>query len=304
MTELSQTVFNKYQIRKSNKQKAEFIRYLQAQIPQFQVENGGFPKCRNLVLGNPDTAKIILGAHYDTCARLPFPNFITPKRPLIAVGYSILIIVPYLVAVLLLNLLLKQFSLTPDVHYLISIVTYGLLMLLLLCGPANKHTANDNTSGVITLLELYQQMDPEERKNVCFVLFDNEEKGLLGSVHFRKKHKKAVKDALMVNFDCVSDGDHFLIAVSKKATQKHHVAIARTFTPTQKKQVMVESLKKVYYPSDQAGFPQAIAVAALNYKKPFGYYMDRIHTKNDTIFQEENIRYLVEKTQQLINTIN
>ena len=82
MTELSQTVFNKYQIRKNKKQKTEFIRYLQAQIPQLQVEAGGFPKCRNLLLGNPDTAKIILGAHYDTCAVMPAPNFITPRNML------------------------------------------------------------------------------------------------------------------------------------------------------------------------------------------------------------------------------
>ncbi len=303
MTEVSQTVFNKYQVRKSKKQKTEFIRYLQSQIPQLQVQTGGFPKNRNLVIGDPDNARVILGAHYDTCAQLPLPNFITPKRPMVAVGYSVLLILPYLLIVLLLNLILKQFSLAPDVHYLISIVSYGLFMMLFLTGPANKHTANDNTSGVITLLELYHQMDDADKDGVCFVLFDNEEKGLLGSGYFRKKHKKAIKNALMINFDCVSDGDHFLIAVSKKATQKYHVPIARSYTATQKKQVLVESLKRVYYPSDQAGFPQAIAVAALNHKKGLGYYMDRIHTKHDTIFQEENIRYLVERTQQLISTI-
>ena len=303
MTELSQTVFNKYQVRKSKKQKLAFIRFLQSQIPQLQVQEGGFPKSRNLVIGDPDRAKVILGAHYDTCARLLMPNFITPKRPLIAIGYSFLLVLPYLLLILLLNLLLKQFAVSPDVHYLLSILAYGLFMLLLLTGPANRHTANDNTSGVITLLEIYQQMDPETRASVCFVLFDNEEKGLLGSSHFRKKHKKAIKNTLMINYDCVSDGDNFLIGVSKKATQKYHVAIARTFTSTERKQVMVESLKKIYYPSDQAGFPQAIAVAALNHKKPLGYYMDRIHTKHDTIFQEENIRYLAERTQQLISTI-
>jgi hypothetical protein len=35
---------------------------------------------RNIVIGNPDTAKVLYTAHYDTCARLPFPNFITPKN--------------------------------------------------------------------------------------------------------------------------------------------------------------------------------------------------------------------------------
>ena len=303
MTELSQTVFNKYQVRKTKKQKLEFAQFLQTQIPQLQIQEGGLPKNRNLIIGDPETAKVILGAHYDTCAQLPFPNFITPKRPLIAIAYSIVMVLPYLLLVVLLNLVLGLFPTAPDVHYLISVLAYGIFMWLLLSGPANKHTANDNTSGVITLLEIYQQMDPETRASVCFVLFDNEEKGLLGSSYFRKKHKKAIKQALMINFDCVSDGDHFLFGVSKKANQKYHVAIARAFTPTDKKQVLLENLKKIYYPSDQSGFPQAIAVAALNRKKFFGYYMDRIHTKRDTIFQEENIRYLAERTQQLIHSI-
>ena len=56
---------------------------------------------------------------------------------------------------------------------------------------------------------------------------------------------------------------------------------------------MLEQLKKIYYPSDQAGFPMAIAVAALKYKKPFGYYMDRIHTVKDTVMDEGNIEYLL-----------
>ena len=36
-------------------------------------------------------------------------------------------------------------------------------------GKPNKHTANDNTSGVITLLEIYGKMSEDERKNVLGV---------------------------------------------------------------------------------------------------------------------------------------
>ena len=106
-----------------------------------------------------------------------------------------------------------------------------------------------------------------------------------------------------MNFDCVSDGDHFLLGISKAAKPEYQRVISDAFTPTLTKQVLLEDLKKVYYPSDQAGFPMAIAVAALKYKKPFGYYMDRIHTKRDTVFQEENICYLKEKTIRLIENL-
>ena len=303
MTDLSREILEKYQVRKTKKQKTAFISMLQAHIPALQVQQMRFPKSRNLVIGDPETAKVILGAHYDTCAQLPFPNFITPKKPMVSILYSILVVIPFIAVIFLLNWLLSLLVWDPLLSYCVTLVLYALLMLLMLAGPANKHTANDNTSGVITLLEIYQTLDPDARKEVCFVFFDNEESGVIGSGQFRKKYKNAIKDKLMINFDCVSDGDHFLLGITKKANQKHHVAIARAFTPTESKQVLLENLKKIYYPSDQAGFPVAIAVAALKYKKPFGYYMDRIHTKRDTVLDEQNIAYLAERTIQLIENI-
>ena len=303
MTELSKKIFNDFQVRKTKKQKQAFIHLLHSYIPELQVQETGCPKSRNLVIGNPETAKLVLGAHYDTCAQLPFPNFITPKKPLIAILYSFLVVIPYIAAIILLNHLLTYFIHNFWVHYWVSLAAYGLLMWMMLAGPANKHTANDNTSGVITLLEIYHALPPEKRAEVCFVFFDNEEKGVIGSAQFRKKYKKVFQDKLLINYDCVSDGDTFLLGISKKANQKYHVPLSRAFISTQEKTAMLENLKKVYYPSDQAGFPMAIAVAALKYKKPFGYYMDKIHTKHDTVFDESNIAYLTERTIDFINSI-
>ena len=303
MTELSRIVLESYQVRKTKKQKQAFAAFLQNYIPQLQVQESGLFKCRNLVIGDPAAARVILGGHYDTCPQLPFPNFITPKKPLLSVLYSVLMVLPYLIVILLSKQLLNLLHLDFWTEYWISLAAYIFLLLLILDGPANPNTANDNTSGVITLLEIYQALSPEQRENVCFVLFDNEEKGLLGSAQFRKKYKKEIKNALMINFDCVSDGDHFLLAVSKPAKEKYGEALKSSFPCTDTKQVLQENLKKVYYPSDQAGFPMAVAVASLKYKKPFGYYMDRIHTKRDTVFEEENIDYLKEHTIQLIESI-
>ena len=303
MTELSQNILDAYQIRKTKKQKLAFHELLQLHIPALQVQETGFPKSRNLVIGDPETAKVVLCAHYDTCSQLPFPNFITPKRPIISILYSLLTVIPFLVVIVCLNFLLGLLALDYWVHYWISLIGYFLVMSLLLAGPANKHTANDNTSGVITLIETYYSLSDAQRQQVCFVFFDNEEKGVIGSAQFRKKYKAVMKDKLLINFDCVSDGDTFLLGISKKANQKYHVAISRVFTSTPEKTVLLENLQKVYYPSDQAGFPMAIAVAALKRSKLFGYYMDRIHTKRDTVFQEENIAYLAERTVAFIENM-
>ena len=83
MTPLSEYVFEKFHVRKSKKQKDGFIDYIKEFAKKegysCRVEKGSFG-ARNIVIGDPARAKAIYTAHYDTCARLPFPNFITPKN--------------------------------------------------------------------------------------------------------------------------------------------------------------------------------------------------------------------------------
>ena len=106
MTELSQEILRDWQIRKTKAQKLRFIEFLQSRLPGLAVEEGGWPRCRNLVLGDPENADVIFTAHYDTCARLPFPNFITPKNLLIYLLYQLLILIPFFAAAGLLALVL------------------------------------------------------------------------------------------------------------------------------------------------------------------------------------------------------
>ena len=73
-------------------------------------------------------------------------------------------------------------------------------------GIRNKHNANDNTSGVLTLLYIMKKLPPNMRNKVCFVFFDNEEKGLLGSKAMNKKYKDLFLAKLVINFDCVGNG--------------------------------------------------------------------------------------------------
>ena len=82
MTPTTQTIFEKYEVRKSRKQKTAFMDYVQSTAAEMDYESHtekGYFGARNIVIGNPDKAKVIYTAHYDTCAVMPFPNFITPK---------------------------------------------------------------------------------------------------------------------------------------------------------------------------------------------------------------------------------
>lgn len=301
MHPLSETILANYQIRKTAKQKTAFIDFLREEIPALQVEEGGLLHNRNLVVGDIRTAKVIFGAHYDTCAWLPFPNLIFPKNILFTILYGVLIAVPFFF------LMLLSMYLMETVLHLGFLLSYWLsfavlllsIVLVFFAGPPNRHTANDNTSGVIMLCELMQQLDAETKKQVAFVFFDNEENGLLGSSRFRKVHKKELAGKLLVNFDCVSDGDHLLLVQSKPVQRRYGALLAKAFYDADGKTVHLEKSSTTMYPSDQAGFPVSLAVAFLN-RNRLGLYMSRIHTGRDTVFEESNIEYLCGGVQRFL----
>ena len=52
-------------------------------------------------------------------------------------------------------------------------------------------------------MESFAAEKPEE---IAFVLFDNEEKGLLGASGLAKAHKQVAKKTLVLNMDCIGVG--------------------------------------------------------------------------------------------------
>ena len=82
---LCQQVLRDFPVRKTPAQKAAFRRWLTEELEGLgyivSTEEGGrVVKSRNLVAGNPEGAAVVFTAHYDTCARLPLPNFIVPRN--------------------------------------------------------------------------------------------------------------------------------------------------------------------------------------------------------------------------------
>lgn len=313
---MKQTIFEKYQVRNSKKQKTAFIDYVKTLSDGMgydcRTEKGSFGS-RNIVVGDPDSAAVVYTAHYDTCFRSPFPNFITPKNIGIYLLFNIAIVLVFYLLMFvfgfafgaLLGLVTAALDLSEaaiDVlTTLVSALTALGVFAFMFFGPANKHTANDNTSGVITLLMLMEKMPAELRTKCAFVFFDKEELGMLGSSGFAKKHKELKKHTLVINFDCVSDGENFIFTLPKPAHDKEQL-ISDSYASDV---FNVEVLKKGYvYPSDQAQFKNGVGVASLNRSKRFGIlYMNRIHTNRDTVFNDENIDYLVASSVKLTRSI-
>lgn len=305
MTTVSETILKDYQLRRTKEQKLAFIDFLKAHYPRLTVEEGGLFKNRNIILGDPAKAKVLLTAHYDTCARMILPNFITPKNMVVYLGYSLLICVPFFLVIAGLNWLLHQFTDSFAITYWGSFLPgMALILWTFMGGKPNVNNFNDNTSGVVTVLELYEAMTPEQRQQVAVVLFDNEENGLLGSGWFARKHKKeGLKEKLVLNYDCVSDGDHIMLVQNKAAKKQYGDALAAAFPAREGKTVYLETDSSAFYPSDQKNFPVNVGVAALKKKKFLGLYMDKIHTPKDTVFDRANIEFLCAGTLDLLNHI-
>ncbi len=302
MNSTTSLIFEKYQIRKTKKQKTAFINWMRDYSSSLgyncTVEKASLG-ARNIVIGNPEAAKAVFTAHYDTCPVMPFPNFITPKCFTFYLLYQFFITFVILTVSFAASEIIRTYI--YDIPALEFIFIYGLLFLLMF-GPANKHTANDNTSGVTTVIDIMTKLPEDCRDSVAFILFDMEEVGLIGSASYYKKHKKQMKKRLLINFDCVSDGKEIIVYAPKKASQFNNI-LSQAFVS--ENGITVQVLNKgVFYPSDQMNYPCGVGVAAFRKTKRNLLYMDKIHTNKDCIYDEENISYLCNASIKLIRSLS
>lgn len=297
-------VLHQFPVRKTKPQKQAFRDAVQSYAESLgypsKVEEGG-RGCRNVMFGDPDKAEILVTAHYDTPAVSLFSNSIAPTNFLITVLKSI----PLMAAFMLMGYY-GGFCLGKGKILLglgLFLIPFSFLFLLRR-GPQNKHNANDNTSGVVTVLEIMRSLLPAHREKVCFVLFDLEEAGLIGSANYRKAHKKLSEKQLVLNLDCVGDGDEIWFFPSKKLKKDaNKMAMLKRcsgwFGP---KCIRIHEKGFSQYPSDHVHFPYGVGIGAFHRKQGVGPYLPRIHTDKDTVLDETNVNILRACIATLIST--
>jgi hypothetical protein len=181
-----------------------------------------------------------------------------------------------------------------------------LLLIQLAFGFKNKHTANDNTSGVITLTRFLESLTPEQRKKVCVVYFDNEEKGLFGSFAFSRLHKTVAKNTLCINIDCVGEGKEALTLANRHARKDpSYNALIEALTEKSSEydgNYMALKMKPAMFPSDQVNFQKGVGVCCLR-KTFIGRLLIRLHTPFDTVCREENIMFFVKGLNEFTNKV-
>ena len=290
-------VLTAFPVRKSKAQKQAFRDAVQSYVIGLgyvcKVERGSFGS-RNIVIGDPENAKYVVTAHYDTPANMIVPNLITPCNFLTFLLYQVTVVGVIMAATILFAIVVNTLVQDAMLTERIALIFYFGVVVVMMAGPANKSNANDNTSGVITVLETARTMPEMHRDQVAFVLFDLEELGTIGSAAYRKKHKKATNGQTILNLDCVGDGDHILLLPFKKALKDPQLlaGLNRVSGRFGSKQIEVRTKGCRFYPSDQMNFPKCVGIAAFHKRKWVGYYCARIHTRKDTVLEETNINVL------------
>lgn len=296
MIETPMDVLTAFPVRKTKSQKQAFRDAVQAYAASMgydsRVEQGGFGS-RNLIIGSPEQADYLVTAHYDTCARLPIPNYITPCNLWLFLLWQVVLTLLILAVCVLLGLGVGLLTGSGTIGAWSGYLMVWVILALMLIGPANPSNANDNTSGVVTLLEIAKSMPENQRKKVAFVLFDLEEAGLIGSASYRKAHKAQTGRQMVLNLDCVGDGDYLTLFPTKKLRQdrKRLTSLYKACGYFGKKSILVHEKGFAFYPSDQANFPYGVDICALR-KGGKTLYLGRIHTKKDTILDRTNVNLL------------
>ncbi len=289
-------VLTVFPVRKTKRQKQAFrdaVRaYAQSLGYESRVEKGSFGS-RNLVIGDPERASYLITAHYDTCARLPFPNYTFPCNFWIFLAWQAAVTALIFGVVFAVTAAVELLTSSQALGSAASLLSIWVILALVYVGPANLSNVNDNSSGVITALEIARTLPENQRNKVCFVLFDLEEAGLLGSASYRSAHKKETDRQLVINLDCVGDGDYLTMFPTGglKKDRKKLTSLYKACGYFGKKSLLLKEKGFAFYPSDQTNFPYGVGVCALQ-KGKRALYLGRIHTPKDTILEQTNVNLL------------
>jgi hypothetical protein len=244
-----------------------------------EVTVQGTKRNRNLVVGNAG-ADVLVTAHYDTPAR---NGVLLLLSPLVGQAWANVL----MLFVLFVAFTALYYALPFDVGFFVSYITrLGLVTVLML--PLflvkNKQNRNDNTSGVLGVIDVARRVaaDVEMKEKVCFVLFDNEEWGLLGAaafVEWRDKEFAGKKNSRVINLDCIGCGDVLLVA----AKTRHEVwaDVAGFMEGEGFKVVKMRSM--LMFLSDHAHFRNGLQLAFVRRSVCGPLYIPKIHTGRDVV---------------------
>lgn len=288
----------KFTVRRKPEEKKAFRDFVLSEMEKkgasARVETTGDGKNENIIVGDPLIAKVVFTAHYDTPASSVFPNIMIPRNQLLFWCYQFVPVIAMLAVALTVSYLVGMVWLKDERAYMLSFLAlyYGLYFVMFR-GFSNPKNYNDNTSGVATLLSIIEGLDEEALGQVAFIFFDNEEKGKKGSKAYFTDHKAEMEDRLLINFDCVGNGETVVFIAKEKAEAKdEYKALKECFTDNGDYTAEFYPMQGSESNSDYKNFPCGIGCMACKKTKGGLLYTPYIHTPKDTVAKDENIEYI------------
>ncbi len=307
---------NEYGIRFRRKQKRKFLEYAQTKFKDMGYMTHLQEKSRinkhvvgnqNLVIGDIENANVIMCAHYDTPPRAIHKiEIIHGIRKSIwsKIKKYILILVFILILtsifILILSIMLYLLNCLSLIDF-IPITAYIVACLMTL-GVSNKKNLNDNTSGVMTIFKIADELKELNNSKVAFVLFDNEEWGLIGSKIFANQNEN-INNKLFINFDCVGVGDNILILCDNYSIEEAK-KIGENKQCSKEKNILVQEADLSKADSDERRFKNRIRFAAFHRNEDGELYIENIHTKKDNELDIDNISVIASIIKEYISKNN
>ena len=269
-----------------------------------RVEESARGGHKNVVIGDPEHAAVVFTAHYDTPANMVLPNLMLPRNIPLFLCYTIALVTLMLVIGGAFAALVYALTRVEALMELAFLVVYMGLLLLMLLGPANRHNANDNTSGVAAVLSLMAAIPEAHRGRAAMILFDNEEKGCLGSKGYARDHQQLQYTRLVINLDCVGVGEHVLV-ISNKLARKctGYNLMERSLAETEGRTAHFFDSRGSVGSSDHKSFKCGVAVFACRRLPVVGFYTPWIHTKRDTVCEQANLDFLTEGFARFVSEL-
>lgn len=301
-----------FKTRKSLKEKSEFRFWAikEAKKLGYDAMVDAIGKHNNVVIGDLNTARVVFSAHYDTPAWSLFPNIMIPRNKFMFYLYQflapiLLVIISLALARLPLNFLSKHITLESKTIWMLTfLLIYYLFFILFYKLFKNPNNINDNTSGIASIYKLLSVINDEDKNKVAFVLFDNEEKGKLGSKALNKRNPNVFTKKLVINIDCVGYGNNIItVAKDEAAKLEEYKKLIDVFKNNEEFNVYHYPIKGSESNSDYKSFPCGVGIMACKKARIIGFYTPRIHTPFDTIADSKNIDFIADNLNSFINNL-
>ena len=171
---------------------------------------------RQIVIGDPEKASILITGHYDTPSRKLMPGLEAPLNPLLHGLYQLLCAVIYMVPSFLVMMLVLLAVRSMRIGLIVFVISYLLTLLVLADGAGNRMNRNAS-SGLKAVLMFLESLPMNQRGHVCAVLFDDGERGHRSAREFCMSYPRLQYMKLTVCLDRVGRGDHLVLIASEQA---------------------------------------------------------------------------------------